>query len=224
MPKIKKFNLKLSIYQIQQNLRRAKFPFTDDTIDEIGKLCDELKNKISPAVYFETFRDISKIGVSSFVEFPSEAAAATIVVSTLGAGAEEFAAEYMLKKSAGITLSPSSEKKEEIGGEGLSTARDSDSATQEEYADNGAVVLAGAVISQAAEEVKKFPWKIVSEESEEEKCTLSPRYPVTRINELENIKNMLSKIEVFPTENGLKPLYSFVEYAFWLPPAKKKKT
>lgn len=218
MPKIKKFNLKLSIYQIQQNLRRARFPFTDETIREAGLLCDELKNKITPAVYFQTFRNFSKkedkseISGITFPDAPSGAIAVSMVVSTLGPGAEEFANEHFV-------LKPINDGTPEGESDDISSPDDSkedDGKAKESH-------LASAVISQASEEVKKFAWKIISDEVAEEKCVLSERMPLNDAASLENIKEILSRIEVFPTGNGLKPIYSFVEYAFWLPPARKKK-
>ncbi len=203
MPKIKKFNIKLSIYQIQQSLRRQKFPFTDETLHEIDLLCNALKSKITPAVYFDTFQLNTPPPLAEkedknfpFVSgSPEGAVAVSVVISTLGSGADDFAAEHEIYSDVS---SRGDEKRDTI-------------------------LLASSVLSQASEEVKKFAWKIIAEEIAEEKCVLSEKKPVSDIKSLESIKDILSKIEIFPTENGLKPTYSFVEYAFWLPTAKKKK-
>lgn len=183
MPKVKKFNLKLSVYQIQHTLRRGKFPFGEDTIREISEMCSELKNSVSTAAHFGTFRDPRSAGLA--FDVPSGAVALSVAAATIGQGAEEFIARR--------------------------------SAAGEESA-----VLAGAVVSHAADEAKRFAWKIISDEASAEKCGLSDKTPVTDAASLDTLKDFLVKIDIFPTENGLRPVYSFVESAFWYPLKKKK--
>ncbi|MDI6757474.1 MAG: hypothetical protein QME32_05570 [Endomicrobiia bacterium] len=183
MPKVKKFNLKLSVYQIQQSLRRKKFPFSDETIQEISGMCSELMESVSTAVHFDTFRDPSSVGLKC--PTPDAAVALSVVASTIGDAAEDF----------------------------MSRRADSSEVSRE---------IAAAVVSHAAHEAKRFAWKIISDEAALDKCELTEKTPVTDAESLAAIKDFLGKIDIFSTENGLKPVYSFVESACWMPIKKKK--
>lgn len=182
MPKVKKFKLKLSVYHIQQSLRRGKFPVSDETIREISAMCSELKDIVAPAVHFETFRDPASAGLKC----PARGSVAlSVVASTIGTGAEEF----------------------------MSRRADAPESVKE---------VASAVVSQAAEEAKRFAWKIISDDAALDKCELTEKTPLTDADSLAALKDFLEKVEIFPTANGLKPVYSFVETACWMPIKKKK--
>lgn len=182
MPKIKKFNLKLSTYQIQQQLKKSNIPITDETISDISIISQDLKRKITPAVFF---RNISVADNTFGFEFPKDAVAASIVVSTVGPSADEFVNSYNI---------PEKSDKYEI---------------------------AKAVLYQAIEETKKFAWKIIWEEVSEERCILTDKSQITEHEKLNALKDLLAKIDVYPTPDGLVPTYSFVELAYWLPFKKK---
>ncbi len=180
MPKIKKFNLKLSVYSIQQQLKKAKYNVCEETISDIKIMADELREKLTPAVYFQNFTARNNLGI----DFPQEAVAASVVVSGVGSGAEDFINAYS-----------GSDKYE----------------------------IAKAVLYQAVDETKKFAWRLIAGESSEEKSALSEKVTINEQEKLNQMKDILSKIDIYPSQNGLNPAYSFVEVAFWIPVKKKSK-